>query len=57
MKHQARTLAQIASLASTAEDLLKSPQPLRRDKLRGRVVQEEFGFLGDLAHPLFACRA
>lgn len=40
MKHQTRTLAQIASLASTAEDLFKSPQPLRRDKLGRQIFSD-----------------
>lgn|GEM_PF-1163245 len=36
MKHQ-RSLAENAALASTTEEVLKSPQPLRRDKL-GRQI-------------------
>jgi len=37
MKHQKHTLAEIAAAASTTEESIKSPRPLRRDKL-GRQI-------------------
>lgn len=54
MKHQTRTLAEIASLASTAEELLKSPKPLRQDKL-GRQIFADGSWLDHnaLGEPIY----